>query len=345
MNTKKKTLILRFSSVGDVVQTLSAAQNLAEAGHEVHWAIRVDLAPLIQYHPAVFRVWKLERRDGLRGLITLFWQLRRENFDFVYDAHDSTRSNFIFWGLRLIPTLKQIVKERHFLKRNLQRARRFIWIKFKKNWLTGPQEAQLQILEPLAEWGVETTLPKTPQFFIDPKSREIAQTELKKYQLTNYIALCPSAAHDLKRWPIEHWRQLIQLLPNQKFAILGGPQDTFLSELVELGPDRVINFAGRLTLLESAAVIDSARVTITNDTGMMHIAEQLLKPTFALLGPAPFGYPSRHQTTTRVFERDLECRPCSKHGQGPCINPNFKECLKSITPIEIVEALKNANFI
>jgi len=345
MKARKKTLILRFSSLGDVVQTLSAAQNLADAGHEVHWAIRVDLAPLIQYHPAVFRVWKLDRRDGLPGLFKLFWHLRRENYDFVYDAHDSTRSNFLFWGLRLIPTRKQIVKERHFLKRRLQRFRRFIWIKFKRNWLTEPREAQLQILKPLAKWGVETTLPKSPQFFIDPTSRQIVQSELQKYQLINYIALCPSAAHALKRWPMEHWRKLIELLPNQKFAILGGPQDAFLSELVQIDPDRVINFAGRLTLLESAAVIESAHAVITNDTGLMHIAEQLLKPTFALLGPAPFGYPSRHQTTTQVFERNLKCRPCSKHGQGPCTNPNFQECLRSIAPIEIVEALKNAKLL
>jgi ADP-heptose:LPS heptosyltransferase len=345
MKNKKKTLILRFSSLGDVVQTLSVANNLHEAGHEVHWAIRIDLAPLIQYHPSVSRVWPLERREGVMGLLNLYGQLRRENFDFVYDAHDSLRSNLIYWGLRIFPTLKQMGKERHFLKRPLQRIRRFIWIKYKKNWLKGPKEAQLQLLSPLKAWGVETSLPQGVQFAIDPKSREIVQAELEKYSLNDFFVLCPSAAHELKRWPLEHWKKLILALPQIKFALLGGPKDKFLSELVEIDPDRVINFAGRLTLLESAAVIESGKVTITNDTGLMHISEQLRKPTFALMGPAPFGYPSLHQTTTKVFERNLPCRPCSRHGEGPCTNPSYQECLKSIRPLEIVEALKNAHLV
>jgi len=345
MRNKKKTLILRFSSLGDIVQTLSVAHNLHENGHEVHWAVRVDLETLIQYHPSVSRVWKLERRDGWLGLIRLFWKLRRENFDFIYDAHDSLRSNCLYWGLMLLPSLKQIVKERHFLKRPLQRVRRFIWIRFKKNWLSVPQEAQNQVLAPLREWGVETRVPSQVQFFIDAKSRQAARDQLKKYNLDSFLVLCPSAAHELKRWPITYWNELIMSLPTQRFAVLGGPQDKFLSQLVETDPDRVVNFAGRLSLLESAAIIEAGTVTITNDTGLMHIAEQLLKPTFALMGPAPFGYPSRHGSSTEVFERILPCRPCSRHGQGPCRNPVFQECLKSISPKEIIEKLKNAKFI
>lgn len=341
----KKTLILRFSSLGDVVQTLSAVHALAGSGHEVHWAVRIDLAPLIQYHPGVSRVWKLERRDGFSGLAKLFWQLRRENYDFVYDAHDSLRSNFIYWGLYLLPTLKQIVKPRYFVQRPLHRLARWIWLKLKKNLIPGPKEAQLQMLAPLANWGVETALPTNPQLFIDPLSERVAVDELKKYNLDRFFALCPSAAHALKRWPIEHWKQLISSLPDAKFAILGGPQDTFLSELVEIDPNRVVNFAGRLTLLESAAIIKHAQATITNDTGMMHISEQLLKQTFALLGPAPFGHPSRHQSSTKIFERNLACRPCSRHGQGPCTNPIFQECLKSISPQEVIEAIKNAHLL
>lgn len=337
-NKKKKTLILRFSSLGDVTQTLSVAAQLAQSGHEIHWAVRIDLAPLIQNHPAVARVWKLERRDGMKGLVQLFWHLRAENFNYVYDVHNSLRSRLIFWGLFCLPTLRGFVQERFFLTRRMSRLKRFLWIKFKKNYFTGPRAAQLQLLAPLQSWGVPTELPEPPQFFIDSTSKQVVASELEKYQIKDFVALCPSAAYPLKRWPLEHWAELIRLKPQTTFVLLGGPSDKFLSELVTIDPNRVFNFAGRLTLLESAALIEQSLVTITNDTGLMHIAEQLGKPTLALMGPAPFGHPARE--TTQVFERNLACRPCSKHGQGPCVNPNYQECLKSISPSVVQSSLE-----
>jgi ADP-heptose:LPS heptosyltransferase len=158
----------------------------------------------------------------------------------------------------------------------------------------------------------------------------------------DFVTLAPSAAHPLKRWPLEKWIQLIQMLPQTRFVVLGGKEDQFLVPLQEQFPDRVRVLAGQLTYLESAAAVVRSRALVTNDTGLMHIAEQTGKPCIALMGPAPFGFPSR--PTTLVLERNLSCRPCSKHGQGPCRNPIYQECLRSIEALEVKQALQKVHY-
>ena len=120
------------------------------------------------------------------------------------------------------------------------------------------------------------------------------------------------------------------------FVVLAGPNDQFTKELNV--NSNVINWTGTTSLRESAYVISRSLAVIANDTGLMHIAEQMGKPTIALMGPAPFGFPSRKTTT--ILERNLKCRPCSKHGQGPCVNSNYHECLASISADEVAAAAR-----
>lgn len=102
-----------------------------------------------------------------------------------------------------------------------------------------------------------------------------------------------------------------------------------------MAPERTLNLAGACSLQVSAAVVAESKFLISNDTGLLHVAEQLGTPAIALMGPAPFGFPSRPATS--VMEIDLPCRPCSKHGQGPCINKvKFHQCLVDITPSQVV---------
>jgi ADP-heptose:LPS heptosyltransferase len=78
---------------------------------------------------------------------------------------------------------------------------------------------------------------------------------------------------------------------------------------------------------------------VSNDTGLLHVAEQIGKPSIALMGPAPFGFPSRPKT--KIFEIDLSCRPCSKHGQGPCVNSEYQKCMRDIKPEDVSRHLRS----
>lgn len=219
--------------------------------------------------------------------------------------------------------------------------KRFFLFRFRINLYPKPFIWQWALIAPLARWGVSTELPPAPQLFLTPNDKKRAQSLLKELpQEKKNIALAPSASYELKRWPPKHWMQLIQSAPEYQFVLLGGPEDQFIEEIAKVDPQRCFNFAGKLSLTESAAMIQACDFLIANDTGLLHVADQLGLPCLGFLGPAPFGHPARQ--TTEIKERMLSCRPCSKHGQGPCTNPVYQKCLVDITPDEVVKSLHDS---
>lgn len=332
-----KVLIIRFSSLGDVLQTLSVLGRLAEAypHAEIHWVTRQEYTELIATHPGLTRVWGLARRSSFKDLLRLGFELKRQNFTHVYDAHNNLRSHILGWQLQGFLGWRRWFGSLHFLRRSLYRFRRFLLFKFHVNLYPQPFTGQFALLDPLKKWGLSIESPKVPQLFLKASAEPSLS---RKVPFDKFVALAPSAAYPLKRWPLPHWLKLIELLPELNFAVLGGPEDVFLEELAQTHPGRVLNLAGKISLVESAMVVNRAQALVSNDTGLMHVAEQLGRPCVALMGPAPFGYPCREKT--EVLELNLSCRPCSKHGQGPCVNPEFQKCLNDISPVTVAKHLR-----
>lgn len=331
-----KFLIIRFSAFGDVVQTLSVPSALKESfsQSEIHWVTRKDMTPLLKNHPAINKVWEFERKSGLLGLIKLAFKMRKEGFTHIYDAHNNSRSRVLVWILKPLGFLNL---GPHFIRRSIRRWKRFLLFQFRVNTFEMPFSGQRDLLEPLAPWGVSKVPPPAPQIFPSHESHKKAQEILGSF--AGSIALAPSAAHFLKRWPKEYWKELILLFPERKFVLLGGPEDSFMEDIHRVAPDRVLNLAGKSSLGLSASVVALSPLLISNDTWLLHAGEQLGTKTIALMGPAPFGFPSR--ASTRIMELDLPCRPCSKHGQGPCVNKNkYHQCLVDITPEQIAFEIK-----
>lgn len=329
----EKILIIRFSSFGDVTQCLSVPSAIQKnlPNSEIHWVTRADMAPLLEGHPAIQKIWKFERKTGLKGLFDLSKKLRQEGFTRIYDAHNNLRSRFISWVLRFPDLSKSPAPV--LLRRSIRRWKRFLLFRLRINRFEMPFSGQRDLLEPLQAWGISKEPPSSPQLFL--AAEEIQN--VKDLVPSGFIALAPSAAFELKRWPLEHWIQLVSQMAEENFVLLGGPQDLFLQEIAKVAPERIVNLAGQTTLRQSAAVIALAKALVSNDTGLLHVGEQLGIPTVALMGPAPFGFPSR--SSTKILQLDLSCRPCSKHGQGPCKNPQFHLCLRGISPEKVGRTL------
>ncbi len=324
---KQRFLIIRFSSFGDIVQCLGVPKAFLHAfpEAEIHWAIRSDFKPLLQDHPHINKVWDYDRKTGLKGLWALIQQLKQAQFTHVYDAHNNIRSRLICF----------FIKPNYFIRRSKDRIKRILLFVFRKNLLPKPFVAQKSFLEPLLSWGVIPHIPPPPQFFIKPETFEKIKNLIP---FSSYVALSPSAAWELKRWPVNYWKKLIELT-SENFVILGGPEDSFCSELVLKGEEkRIVNLAGRLTLIESCSVVEKAKLLIANDTGLMHVADQLGIPLISLIGPTAFGYPA--SSRAKVLEVSLPCKPCSKDGRGRCRNATYKKCLRDISPERAVIAVQ-----
>ncbi|HRO67383.1 MAG TPA: glycosyltransferase family 9 protein [Pseudobdellovibrionaceae bacterium] len=335
-----KILLIRFSSFGDVAQCLSVPSALAARypQAEVHWVTRSDFAHLLEGHPHIKKIWAFDRKKGLSGLRDLIRELRREKFDLVYDAHNNLRSRLISSGLRFPWDWRRLFSPPRLIRRSLKRWKRFLLFRFRINKFEQPFAGQRDLLEPLQKLGIpKFPPPDAPQLFLSAKDLEKAESVLGPFASDEFWTCAASAAHELKRWPVEHWKELILSRPRDRFVLLGGPEDAFYAEITAVAPDRVLNLAGKCSLTVSAAVISKSNLLIANDTGLLHVAEQLGVQAIAMMGPAPFGFPCRPRT--KILELDLACRPCSKHGQGPCVNEKFHRCMVDITPRRVSETL------
>lgn len=334
----QKILIIRFSSLGDITQALSIPAKLKGLAPEIHWVTRHDMAVLIEGNSTVSRVWSLDRKQGFLGLFRLSLQLKKQKYSHIYDAHNNLRSHFLCWMLSPPLALSRLWNAPLIVRKSQRRWKRFLLFRFRINKFKMPFSGQRDLLEPLEKWGLDSQLPPTPVLQLQTDELNKVSRLLLQKGFENFVALAPSAAHLLKRWPVEHWRQLIQLAPAEKFVLLGGKEDLFLKDLAQEFPGRVLNLAGELSLRESACVVKLSKTLVANDTGPLHFGEQLGHPTVALMGPAPFGFPSRPKT--RILQLDLACRPCSKHGQGPCRNPEFHKCLRDISPAQVWQSVQ-----
>lgn len=324
---REKILVIRFSSFGDIVQSMGCVDNLKKRFPEstIAWLTKTDFERLVSIHPSVDEVITFDKSDGLMGLIALAFRLRNFDYDLIYDAHSNLRS-------MIVRTILKFRKRVQIVRRKKERLKRILLFTFKKNHFPWPYLGMKSYLAPLSDSGVETSISVT-----DLDQWVISDLYRSKIDFcpSDYIVLAPSAAWPMKRWPVNHWKKLIKLLPNRKFVIVGGPGDDFCEELTKGEGDRIINAAGKLSWEETISLVRFSNAVISADTGVMHLGDLLGIPTMALIGPTAFGFPSRK--TSRVFEVELPCRPCTKDGRGKCSQAIYQKCMVEITPQDIVD--------
>lgn len=317
----QKVLIIRFSSFGDIVQSMSCVPELAQRG-EVHFLTKTSFAHLPQLSSGISQVHAFNSKSGLIGLIKLAWQLRQLDFDLVYDAHQNPRS-------KIVRFLVSFARNCEVKIRSKQRWRRFLFFKLKKrDAIPMPFRGMVSFCEPV---GVK---PKQQQWDFLRLIEPVRLQQLDAY--AEQVVLVPSAAWEMKRWPEESWKKLLELAPHLSYVILGGPEDLFCSDIAKYAP-KTTNLAGKLSLIESCYIVSKAKVVISADTGLLHVADLLNVPVIALLGPTAFGYPTFSQA--HEMGTNLACRPCSKDGRGKCSQDVWRLCMVEIKPKLVAQKL------
>jgi heptosyltransferase-2 len=285
---------------------------------EIFWFTKDEFKPLISFHKEVNGIFTLNKKTGFLGLIKLAFKIRDEKFDLIYDAHANLRSMFLRPILGFLSPTK-------IIKRPKDRFKRLLLFWFRINKFPKPFRGIKSYLAPLNYLGVnqETEILKIDSFL-----------DFKKWiPFETFIVLAPSAAWELKRWPIDYWKKLIELLPGENIVILGGPDDKFCKELENVSPEKCINLAGVLSFSESVQFVSKANLVISGDTGIIHIADLLGIKGILLMGPSAFGFTTGPHI--KIMERQLECRPCTKDGRGKCSNEEYKKCLVDIRPLDV----------
>lgn len=325
-----KFLIIRFSSIGDIIQCMGMISGIRERfpEAEIHWIARKDMAPILAMDKRIHKIWAFDKTEGLRGLLKMAGKLRKEHYDYIYDAHSNIRSNILKLNLTPFPRQRPLV-----ILRSKQRWRRFLLFRFGINRFDWPFRGVASYRKPLKQWGI-TRFPDSYHDWNFPK--ECIQ-KFSGLIDERTVTIVPSANWQMKRWPVDHWKKLITLLPDHHFIILGGPADLFCEEIKAVAPERTMNMSGKTNLLESCYLVNQSRIAVSADTGFMHAADLFRIPTLALIGPTAFGFPDG--PTAEVLEIGLSCRPCTKDGHGKCKQCVYQKCMVDITPERVASRI------
>ncbi|UCF04588.1 MAG: glycosyltransferase family 9 protein [bacterium] len=330
-----KVLVLRFSSLGDLVLMTPLLSSLRRGlpGGTIHLACKEQFMGLFEGGRVLDRLHTLPE-GGYRELFELWSKLRKEHFDIVIDAHNVIRSNILYHTLRA-PRKLQLTKE-HIRKGMLIRGKRNLYGK-----IVHQTEGYLDLARRLGIEEVECD----PSLEIPDTAALRAQEFIEGACMggRTIVAIAPGARWETKRWPLEWSVQTARALANDNIGIVlvGGADDEELAGTIASSVSPPIpNAAGALSILETAALLRSCRLLITNDSAALHLAEAVSTPVVAIFGPTvrEFGYFPRLPRSI-MLEADLPCRPCSRNGAKPC-PLGTKECLTAITPDAVLDALR-----
>ena len=329
-----KILLLRFSSLGDIVMATAMIRCVRKRFPDarIDMAVRADFLDLIRDNPHLDRKIGLPRGDGPRSLVRLLAALNRERYDVVYDAHRSLRSRV------LMPWIEGGRKIR-LGKRYVRRAAALTF----KLPLLDTRRLLERYVDPLGPLGVAYD-GGGPEVFVSQAARESMRAKMQLDESREWLGVVPSAQWPGKRWPLPYFRRMMERLLAEtphSLVVFGGGGDTFCTDLCRgLDPARVVNSQGRLSIAEAAAALERCRLVVANDTGLMHVADAVGVPSVLFLGPtsAEMGCLPFHPRS-RVLEISLWCRPCSKNGQAPCIRGR-RVCLEGIPPSAAVDAVR-----
>jgi lipopolysaccharide heptosyltransferase I len=333
-----KILILKPSSLGDVIHALPVLRllKLARPDAEIHWWVDSNLAPLLEGDPDLARVLRF-RRDRWAApkhwyeISTVIRFMRAQRYDWVIDLQCLARSGAFAWfanGKFLIGLDERREGARGFYDTIVSRP-------------TPQTHAVDWYLRVLPALGI----PVHNNFDWLPERKELAAALREKFKTdrSRWIALQPGARWETKRWLAENFVELARLiekdLPGHSVAVLGGGDDRALGEsIAQAAGGRCVNLAGQLALLETVEFLRTAAALVSNDTGPMHIAAALGKPVVALFGPTDPRRTGPYGQVEKVLRRPPPCAPCFK---GKCANPNQLECLRTITPADVLAELKS----
>lgn len=314
---KRKILIIRFSSIGDVVITSALIRCLKQQliNAEVHFVCKKAFEAVLLHNPYVDKLHVFGK-----DISEVLPALKSENFETVIDLHHNLRS------LRLKKALG--VKAYSFPKLNLEK---FVAVYFKRTKSLPAVHIVDRYFETVKHLGVVND-GKGLDYFISEGDEFDVDDKFGIKKGEGFIALVAGGSYFTKQIPIEKLREIcIQIKKN--IVVLGGKADVETAKQLAKEFHHVKNACGELSLNESACVIKLAEAVISSDTGLMHIAAAFKKKIFSLWGNTipEFGMtPYMAHPDSKVLEvKNLSCRPCSKLGYHKCPKGHFK-CMQEI---------------
>lgn len=323
-----KFLIIRFSSIGDIVLTTPVVRCLKKQlpDSEIHFLTKESFGTIVENNPYIDKVHLLAH-----SWETVVHELKQENYDCIIDLHHNLRT------LRLKKDLG--IKSFPFNKLNIQK-----WIYTNLKWNMMPDVHIVDRYMKTVESFEIKNDGEGLDYFI-PGKDEVKQSDIPVSHHLGYIGLVIGAAHNTKKLPVEKLKELCSKI-DHPIILLGGKEDNEIAKQIATeDPIKIYNACGKFNLNESADLVRKSKLIITHDTGLMHIAAAFKKKIISVWGNTvpEFGmypYYGKFQISNSKFQiTGLRCRPCSKIGYAKCPRGHFK-CMRQLSMDAVVETAR-----
>ena len=339
-----KTLILRLSSIGDIILASPLIRVLRKRFPDarIDFLVKTKFAELVRYNPYLTTVIEFSSSEGFTGLVSLKRRLRETGYDSVIDIHGNFRS--IYLRLFLGSGVCTVVRKRIWS--------RLMLVRFKWNRYDASPSVADRYIESLDSFGIHND-GEGAEVFIPPSVSTRIGDLWKTYHHSpdqRVIALAHSAKHWTKMWPAEKYSELgCRIVRDGGIVVLFGSQnDQERSRLIVqnmqaqgISLARIVDCTGQFDLLETAAFMDHCSAVVANDSGLMHLASARKRPVIGIFGPTvkEFGFFPIGGTSIVIENAGLECRPCSHLGGPRCPKGHFR-CMNDIEVTAVYQSIQ-----
>jgi heptosyltransferase I len=330
----RRILIIKPSSLGDIIHalpTLAALRDRFPSAH-IAWLVKRQWAGVLERVDGLDRIWPIE--PGLKGWLHIVPSLRAESFDLIIDLQGLFRSGAMAW-LTGCPTRIGFANGRE--------GSPFLYTQTVPVPTPDMHAVDRYLL-------VAASLDAAPKGFPEFRMRPVSTDRERVAELLKSVGLVPgapwiamnvSARWDTKRWPYEYFAAVADALQEKRLtalALIGGLDDRALTQAVITRMQTTpIDLTGRTSPELLPALLASASLLLTNDSGPMHIAAAMGTPVVALFGPTSPTRTGPYGSGHRVFTSGVPCSPCFSR---TCKNAVQLECLTTIHPKTVVDAMR-----
>ena len=325
-----KILIIHTAFIGDIVLSTPLLKRVKEMYPEakITYVTTPVGATILRNNPHITEIIEYDKRgnhSGIKGLLALGRRLRYENFNMVLTPHRYLRSSILSWLTRSPKRIGYDIASGALLFTDK--------IKYDKT----KHEVE-KLLSFLGD------VPKNPrenypiELYPSKKEKEAVDKIWEDNSLSSekVIAIAPGSKWFTKKWPLEYFNKVIELLVKDgiKVIVIGGKDELFLNVV---NHKNIIDLRGKTTLLELAEVLKRVKVVLTNDSSPIHIASAFANTKIiAIFGPTvkEFGFFPWSENSKVLEINGLTCRPCAIHGGDKCPKGHFK-CMLEIKPEQV----------
>jgi ADP-heptose:LPS heptosyltransferase len=312
----KKVLIIQTAFIGDVILSTPLIKELSIKFPEIKidYLVRKGNESLLNNQPNLNNIYKLDKSKGKIGQLFNFIKIFRVNkYDEIINLHRYASTGFI----TVFSTAKNTVG---FDKNPLS----FLYKRKIKHTIGDGEHEVERNLKLIAHHNIPSF--SNPVLYPSKEDYE----KVSEYKNVDYFCIAPSSVWYTKQLPVEKWIELSNKLPeNHSIYLLGGGNDIPLCEKIKTSSknNKIKILAGKISFLQSAALMKDAKMNFVNDSGPLHICSAMNAPvkTFFCSTSPLFGFGPTHPNGEIIESQEkLDCKPCGLHGHKACPKVHFK---------------------